>query len=328
MTNKEAYEEICNEYYIPIYSKPWWMDAVCGKENWNVELLEVDGNVLGTLVYYVKLKGTYKYITKAPLTQTNGIIFLYPTSIKEINIPQFQEKVINIACEYIKSLKIDVYEQQYAPSFYNWSPFFWNHYQAIPRYTYYFTKEQLADLDSVWNKMDKKKRRGILRGESNCTISVNDLSPHDFYCEVEKVYNKQGLSVPYSYELWESLYYAVMKKNAGQIISARNEKGIVYSTKFVVWDEKNMYALISGGGPEYQLFETKSAIDWFAIKEAARRGLNYDFEGSMIERIAKVYRSFGATPRMYFRIRKVFNKEIISIEAKDMITQLEQEMEK
>ncbi len=38
MTNKEKYQAFCEHTYVPIYSKPWWMDAVCGPENWDVWL--------------------------------------------------------------------------------------------------------------------------------------------------------------------------------------------------------------------------------------------------------------------------------------------------
>ena len=30
MTNKDKYELFCQQTYVPIYSKPWWMDVVCG----------------------------------------------------------------------------------------------------------------------------------------------------------------------------------------------------------------------------------------------------------------------------------------------------------
>jgi hypothetical protein len=35
MTNKEKYREFCkNEKNLPIFSKDWWLDAVCGKDNY------------------------------------------------------------------------------------------------------------------------------------------------------------------------------------------------------------------------------------------------------------------------------------------------------
>ena len=37
MTNKERYEQFCASTYVPIYSKPWWLDAVCGSDEKNVQ---------------------------------------------------------------------------------------------------------------------------------------------------------------------------------------------------------------------------------------------------------------------------------------------------
>ena len=64
MTNKERYEKFCESTYVPIYSKPWWMDAVCGADNWDVWLYESGGNILAAMPYYMEQRGAYRYITK------------------------------------------------------------------------------------------------------------------------------------------------------------------------------------------------------------------------------------------------------------------------
>ena len=76
------------------------------------------------------------YITKAPLTQNNGIIFKIDNSAKPETIAKFQEHVIDAANIFIESLMLDVYEQQFHYSFDNWLPFLWNKYTALTRYTY------------------------------------------------------------------------------------------------------------------------------------------------------------------------------------------------
>ena len=76
---KARYVTFCDEVYIPIYSKPWWMDAVCGPENWDVWLHEDgSGRVDAAMPYYLERREHGLYITKAPLTQTNGITFRHP----------------------------------------------------------------------------------------------------------------------------------------------------------------------------------------------------------------------------------------------------------
>lgn len=311
--NKEKYREFCERVYVPIYSQPWWMDAICGAENWDVWIYEQEGTMMAAMPFYMENRNGYHYITKAPLTQNNGIIFNYPPHIKEGSKESFEEKIIDACCEFISSMKVDVYEQQYQTTFTNWTPFFWNGYTAIQRYTYKFDLPEILKKDYLWNNMDHKKRARIKKGNKNCEIHEG-MECGKFYEQVGKIYEKQGLTTPFSYELWERLYQAVMEHGSGHIIYASGEDGTVYSCKFIVWDDRNMYALISGGDVKYQNLETKSALDWYAIQDAGKRGLNYDFEGSMIKRIAKAYREFGAVPHPYFRIRKVFNPEVLELE--------------
>lgn len=169
MTNKERYEQFCASTYTPIYSKPWWMDAVCGPENWDVWLYESGGTVLAAMPYYMEQRGPYRYITKAPLTQNNGIIFKEEPNQKLVTKMEMQERIINAACAFIQSLGLDVYEQQYSPSFQNWLPFFWNNYTAITRYTYVI--ENTSDLDYVMQNIEKADVIESEKGskKQNCT---------------------------------------------------------------------------------------------------------------------------------------------------------------
>ena len=94
MDDKQKYYEFCTKNYVPIYSQPWWMDAVFGEGNWNVWLYIKGDSVLAAMPYYYIKRGDYKYITKPPLTQNNGIIFLEDSSRKIISQAEFEEKII------------------------------------------------------------------------------------------------------------------------------------------------------------------------------------------------------------------------------------------
>ena len=135
--NKERYKLFCEkEKNIPIFSQPWWLDVVCGEKNWEVCIIGEGKNILATMPYYL-LKDEYGIkITKAKLTQNNGIYIKYPSNQKISSKLDFQEKIINEVCNYIESLDIYKYEQQYHYSFTNWLPFFWREYKEITRYTY------------------------------------------------------------------------------------------------------------------------------------------------------------------------------------------------
>ena len=313
MSEKEEYLKFCEENYVPIYSKSWWMDAVCGKVNWNVWLYREAGMIKAAMPYYVEYRNGKKYITKALLTQNNGIIFPENVDMKLSTKQAFEERVINAACEYIATQDCAVYEQQYQYTFDNWLPFFWNGYKAICRYTYVI--EDTSDLDQVWGGISSKLRAIIRKGQRNIS-DIIEVDEEVFYTEHKKIFDKQGLDVPFSKEQWGQLYKTVKNQKDGVCLAALNDNKAIVSVIYLVWDEKSMYHLLGGGIPEFQNLDTYDALTWHAIHLASEKGLKYDFEGSVIKRIAKSFREFGGVPKPYFRIRKVFDPEIIMDEAK------------
>ena len=323
MTNKERYEKFCESTYVPIYSKPWWMDAVCGAENWNVWLYESGGNILAAMPYYMEQRGAYRYITKAPLTQHNGIIFLEDNRRKPAKEAEVQEKIIQAACDYIQSLNLDVYEQQFSPAFRNWSPFFWNSFTNVLRYTYIIA--DTSDLEQVRANFAPAYRNEILKGQRLSTVHT-DITPEQFYTEHEKVFLKQGRECPFSRDFWYRLFDACQVHDAGRMFCARDEAGNITALLFLVWDERSVYHILGGYIPEYASTQSYPALVYHGICFAHEKGLAYDFEGSMIRRIAKSFRQFGGTPTPYYRIRKVFNPEIVRKEAEAYIDRVQREL--
>lgn len=319
MTNKQKYIQFCGKAYIPVYSQSWWMDAVCTPDKWNVWLYENSNEVMAAMPYYFEKRGSYRYITKTPMTQNNGIIFKYTNGMKEIAKAAYEEKVINAANEFIEAKALDVYEQQYHYNFKNYLPFYWNGYMAIPRYTYVIDSD--ISIDDVWKNVSSKQRSVIKKGKRFGYYS-EDISKEQFYEEHEKVFLKQSLDCPFSYELWESLYENAKNHGQGKAACYKDADGHILSLIFWVWDEKSVYQLLGGGIPQYQQMDTYDALIWDGICQAKENGKAYDFEGSMIKRVSKSMRQFGGQPMPYFRIRKVFNPEIIRAEAEKRILEI------
>ena len=319
MTNKERYLSFVKENFVPIYSKPWWLDAVCGPDNWDVWLYETGGNTVAAMPYFIEQRGSYRYITKAPYTQTNGIQFALNPNSKPVTIAEMQERIINAACDYIRDLQVDVYEQQYHYSFTNWQPFFWNQYTSVLRYTYVII--DTLNPDAILDGASANYRKNIHKGQ-RLTKVCDDISPTTFYEQHNKIYSKQGLSSPLSAVLWERMYQAVKENGSGMMLCARDENGNIHSIIYLIWDDLAMYPLLGGYIPEYSSSQSYPALTYHTICLAGQMGLSYDFEGSMIQRIAHSFRQFGGKPTPYFRIRKVFNPEIIRAEAELAIERL------
>lgn len=320
MTNKEKYAKFCGRTYVPIYSKPWWMDAVCGAENWDVWLYEKGGAVKAAMPFYKTTKNGYNVITKASNTQNNGIIFDYEKLVKIPARLSFEEKVINAACDYIETLNLDKYEQQFHYSFKNWLPFFWRYYDAIVRYTYVI--DTTNSYEKIESNFTAKVRNEIRKAEKLVRLVERDLEISEFFQINEMSFMRQGKQTPYDLEFVSRIYNACQINGAGRILAAETQDGTLCSVAFLVWDEKSLYYLLNGTDPQYRATQANYFLIREAIKLAKELGKNFDFEGSVIQPIEKAFREFGGTPMPYFRVSKVYNSTMLKDEMEEKIKQL------
>ena len=321
MCNKTQYQEFIKGTYVPIYSQPWWLDAICGEDNWDVWLYKKGDNILAAMPYYFEKRGDYNYITKAPLTQNNGIIFKYAEGSKLQKRASFEEKVIDEMALWLNNSNFDVYEQQFLHTFNNWQPFFWNGFKCVLRYSYII--EDTKCMKDVISNFSAKLRNDIKKGIKN-TKTYEELDKDTFYDEHEKIFLKQNLSCPFSKQLWDSLYKVCKEHNSGVPVCIRNNNDEISSLAYLVWDEKYVYLLMGGSIPEFSSENTFSYLVQKGIELASEKGIGFDFEGSMIKRIAKAFRDYGAVPTPYYRIRKIYNPEIIKLEAEQEISRMKE----
>jgi len=61
---KEKYILFCQEENaIPIFSQPWWLDAVCDYGYWDVAIVERGGQIWATMPYYIRKRYGFTFIT-------------------------------------------------------------------------------------------------------------------------------------------------------------------------------------------------------------------------------------------------------------------------
>jgi len=95
MSNKEKYRDFCTtEPEIPIFSKDWWLDSVCGEINWNVLLLEKDNKIVASMPYYTTKKMMLYMIFMPKLTQSMGPYIKYPKKQKYEKKLSYEKEVL------------------------------------------------------------------------------------------------------------------------------------------------------------------------------------------------------------------------------------------
>lgn len=314
MTNKEKYKIFCEneKVYVPVFSQPWWMDAACGEENWDVYVVERGGIYVAAMPYYMEQRNGYQLITKAKNTQNNGILIYYPEGQKYTTKLAYEEKIIEEIISYIEGLGIDKYEQQFHYSFDNWLPFFWNHYKEVTRYTYVI--EDTGRLALVEQNYTGNVRKNLKKSQKFVHLKPGELSTEQFYELNQMSFGRQGKTIPYSFEFVEKIYNAGKKNNSVRIVAAEDDMGNLHSAALLVWDKESVYYLLNGTNPEYKSSQANCFLIHESIKFAGELGKKFDFEGSVIKPIERAFREYGGVRKPYFRIYKVFNEELLQVD--------------
>lgn len=306
MTNKERYRLFCKqELDIPIFSKDWWMDAVCGEENWDVLLAKRNDEIIASMPYHVHKKSILKYISQPKLTQTNGIWIKYPQNQKYSSRLDYEKKVMFDIIKQIESLNIDYFNQYFHHSITNWLPFYWNGFKQTTRYTYIIDKTK--DLEGLYQSFSKSVRKNIKKAQDLLKIEYSE-DIEEFYHINKMTFSRQNMPTPYSLDFIKRLDLACKSRGYRKIILAKDKDDNIHTAIYVVWDQNAMYLLMSGSNPNYRDSNAKNLLVWEALKIASELDLDFDFEGSMIESISDYNRSFGAHLKPYFSISKTNSK--------------------
>ncbi len=316
MTNKEKYRELCKkEKTIPIFSKDWWMDAVCGENNWDVLLVEKGGQIVASLPYYLRKRGKRRYITQPPLTQTNGIWIKYPSNQKYCKKLAYEKRVMTEIINQLDELNLDYYNQNFHYSITNWLPFYWKDFKQTTSYTYVI--EDLININDIYKEFDPNLRNDIKKAKRNIIVK-EDCDIEKFYEIILKTFKRQDLYITFSLKFLKNLDKACLKNNCRKIFYAIDSHKNFHAAIYIICDSNSAYYILGGGDPEFRNSQATSLLMTEAIKYSSKITKRFNFEGSMIKSVEKFFRAFGAIQKSYFNISKDYKKNIFKIIARDI----------
>ncbi|MFX0196635.1 MAG: GNAT family N-acetyltransferase [Candidatus Hodarchaeota archaeon] len=299
MGNKERYREFCKENSgIPIFSKDWWLDAVCGPENWDVAMVAKGDSVVATMPYTFKRKYGFVLLGMPFLTQTLGP-WLRSSPGKYAKKLTMEKDCMESLIEQLPHY--DYFNQCFHYSVTNWLPFYWKGFKQTTRYTYVL--EDLSDTGRIWEGFLDNIRREIRKAESRFGLAVrSDMGIESFLKVTKKTFQRQGMNLPYPVEIVYKIERACERHNCKKILFAVDREGNIHAAFYIVWDENSAYYLMGGGDPVLRKSGATSLLMWEAIKFASTVTSRFDFEGSMIESVERFFRSFGAKQIPYYEV--------------------------
>jgi lipid II:glycine glycyltransferase (peptidoglycan interpeptide bridge formation enzyme) len=305
MLPKEKYRLLCEkESSISIFSQAWWLDTVCGEDNWDAAIVEKGNEITAAIPYsFKKAKWGIKTIDHPILTPRIAVFLKYPHNLEEHNRIPFERKLLKQLIKLIP--EVGRVRLNLDSKFTNWLPFYWNGYSQTTRYTYIVN--DISDHDNLFNTFRSNIRGDIRKAKKSIEV-IKDGTIESFY-EVSKLtFERQKMQIPYSLSFIKNLHTECQKRGACQIYLAKDNQGKIHAVIYMVWDKETAYYLMGGGDPQLRNSGATSLLMFEAMKDLSSHVQKFDFEGSMIEPIERFFSSFGTVQQPYFRVEKTYSK--------------------
>lgn len=302
MDNKIKYRNFCLENTLsPIFFNDWWLDAVCGKDNWGIVLHLTNDKIVGALPYYRTKKLFFFTAIKMPLlTSYLGPMLIYPDNMKYASRLGFEHEVIESL--YMQLPPFSFLRNRFSPSITNWLPLYWQGFKQTTKYTYTIP---LNDLDAIYKDLKSNIRGKIKKAEGLVKIEfIDDVGV--FHNMHEKTFSRQKINNPIKLPWLKNLDDTLSSRNRRKIAIAIDEKKQIHSAAYIFWDNECGYLSMVGEDPDLRNSGAGILLVWEMVKYAKEElGLKtFDFLGSMLKNVEIVRRSMGAQQTQYFEISK------------------------
>jgi hypothetical protein len=294
---KEAYRSLCRtQPGIPLFSKDWWLDTVCGEDKWRVLLAEEKGNILAAMPLYIPHP---KIISMPPYTQTMGVWFAQEAADAKYTATLGKRQAL---CKrFVEALKpYPSFLQNFHYKITDWLPFYWEGYRQTTRYTYLLP--DIREPERLWGNMSPNIRRNICKARDKFRIEVKRDIPVDSFLRVYALsFERQRRRAPHTDTL-KRLIAKCRERGQGCLWGGYDTGGRLHAAAFIVWQESSAYYLAGGCDPALRASGAHSLALWEGIQYAARYTSLFDFEGSMIPGVERFFREFGAIQTPFFTL--------------------------
>ena len=282
-----------------LFAQGWWLDAACRGRGWDAVVVSESGEVKAALPYEIHKRGLFTILTQPPLTPWLGP-WIKPEGGSVGAVLRREERLM---AELVQRLpRFDRFSQNWGYGMTNWLPFYWQGFQQTTRYTYVLT--DISSEEAIWAGMQSNIRREIRKAEGRYGLRLRDaLDMEPLLALNAMTYKRQGRRPPDSVIL-RRIDEACSARGCRRLIVAEDGRGRHHAAAYFVWDRESAYYLVGGMDPELRTSGAMSLVMWEGIRFARTVAKRFDFEGSMVQSIARFFRSFGAEQVGYSHVTK------------------------
>ena len=302
MKAKEKYIAYCKkEKYLPIFLKPWYLDSVCPKSEWNAVVNEMDGRVVGVFPFYIKEKKPYLYITMPPNSRMMGPYIDYDYRDEKI-----YRKILK---EMSKALpKVEFFYQCFHYSIIDWLTLYAQKYNGKKLYSYILN--DFSDLGKTFSKFNRNIRDSEIPTASKQLTLNNSLDPKVFFDLYTNKLEAQNKKIKFDFKAFKKLHDGLIKNKSGKLYYVEDQDKNVHAAGLLMWDNLSSYFFLTADDQKYSYSKALPYLTWKCIEITSKElGLDFfDFGGSHIDSADIANHPFGAVQVPFLNVSRYNSK--------------------
>jgi len=303
---RARYQQFVEAAQAPLFLNAWWLDIMAGAGLWDAAFAEKGASLTGVMPYVKHKKGRFTFLGHPPLTPYLGPWLYYPPGQKLSSRYSYHAKIVAMLTENLPRYHKALFSA--SPLWEDGLPLIWNGFSLAPRYTFILNPPQPTGNDApeelLFSAYEGAIRRQINKARKALTIEQAD-TPDVLFHLLQHTFKRKQKALPVSEKKLHQLWRALRARDSGYLIQARHETHGVVAAMLIVTDNHYHYYLLGGNHTQWLHLGGASFLMHHAITTACRKGLPFNFEGSMYPDIARFFRSFGAEARPYIQYRRV-----------------------
>jgi hypothetical protein len=280
-----------------IFHEHWWLDITTGGD-WGTATVMHGNQVLGEMPYYQVRKGVWRVSRLPPLTRTLGPV------IKPIGadpVSEFRHRM-QVTSHLIEQLpRFDSFFQVFDYRVKDALAFALGGFAVSARYTFHISPDCTAP--EAWSRMSGKTRSAVRKAAATLTVRPVE-TPAAFVRFYEANLASRSRTNAYGTAIMDELVHAFVDRRAGHLLGAYDRRGRLAGVIGIVWDRHSMYYLLSSRS-QTSPGGAISLLIWFAIQDAIRRKLTFDFDGFSSAATYDFLSGFGGTLKQRLGVERL-----------------------
>ncbi len=291
----EQYSQLISQTKHSLYFAPWWLKTI-KQHTTDGELIFYAVNLKNEAVAVFVALYKYQQIITADYCQHLGIHYL-----NEELSPYKQQQVCLVLHQSLP--KHHYFNLNLSPNERDWLPWHWAGYSQTTRYNFVLPIDHIHSEEDFIATINRRLRRN-LKASIKAGFSYVNKVDVDEALEIF-LYNSDYKGYKTKPELLRALIKEGLKTNNADLVGVKNKDGQLAMVSFFVRCDDRTYFIAEGCYRnlcgKHQL---KNVLLMNYILQREANITMMDFEGSMIESIAKIYQAMGAIQESYFTIIK------------------------